>query len=254
VQRILDLDLDFFLDGAAHMRPYDAGRLDAEDFPPWSTADATTFLKDRCNLTAKLPGFVVENHGELFPLWRDAIAAGELTPPFDVVHVDAHADLGLGDNSYVYLLTSLLFEQPQHRCYPEVGDSGLNDGSWLSFAVACRWISDLTYVFNTDEETPNDIHPYMMQAGDPTAAHLELPAVHKEDLDGLARLYNTPRVVQHLEPKVPFRAVPWRAFQATGRFDVVCLARSPAYTPAESDALFDEIRDRFIDETGFSWS
>jgi len=35
-------------------------------------------------------------------------------------------------------------------------------------------------------------------------------------------------------------------------FDVVCLARSPAYTPAESDALFDEIRDLFIDEAAVS--
>jgi hypothetical protein len=252
MQRILDLDLDFFVDGAAHMRAYDAERLDAEDYPPWSTADAMTFLKDRCNLSAKLPGFAVENHGELFPLWRDAIADGTLTPPFEVVHVDAHADLGLGDHSYVYLLTSLLFEQPQDRCFPAEGTGGLNDGSWLSFALACRWISDLTYVFNTDEDAPTDIHAYMMEAGDPKAAHLELPAVHKEDIDTLSRLHNTPRVVQHLEPKVPFRALPWRAFQAVAKFDVVCLARSCAYTPAESDALFDEIRDRFIDETAFT--
>jgi len=61
------------------MRAYDLARLDAEDFPPWSTADAMTFLQDRCNLSAKLPGFAVENHGELFGLWRDAIAAGTLT-------------------------------------------------------------------------------------------------------------------------------------------------------------------------------
>jgi hypothetical protein len=31
-------------------------------------------------------------------------------------------------------------------------------------------------------------------------------------------------------------------------FDVVCLARSPEHTPASSDTLFDEIRERFIDE------
>lgn len=248
MQRILDLDLDFFVDGVAHDRAADAGRLDGEDYPPWSTADALAFLKDGCNLTKKLPGFVVEHHGELFPLWRDAIAAGKLTPPFEVVHVDAHADLGLGDSSYVYLLTSLLFEEPEDRSFPTVGDSGLNDGSWLTFAVASRWINNLTYVYNGEGPRASDIHPYVMEGFVTHGAHIELAAMDRAELDKVMHMSSTPPVVHHLEPKVPFRSVPWRTFQAAGEFDVVCLARSPSFTPAESDILFDEIRERFIDE------
>jgi hypothetical protein len=57
--------------------------------------------------------------------------------------------------------------------------------------------------------------------------------------------------VQSFEPKVPFGWVSWAEFGAGEPYDVVCLARSPSFTPPASDELFDEIRDRFIDETAF---
>jgi hypothetical protein len=47
---------------------------------------------------------------------------------------------------------------------------------------------------------------------------------------------------------VPFKAIPWRQYTASEPFDLVCLARSPEYTPATCDELFDAIRERFIDE------
>src|SRR4051812_38877731 len=98
MQRVLDLDLDFFIDGPpAHWKRYDGGRLDSDDNPPWPLDRAIEFLAHRCNLNSKLPGFVVEHHGELFARWRDAINAGILRPPFELIHVDAHADLGLGE-------------------------------------------------------------------------------------------------------------------------------------------------------------
>jgi hypothetical protein len=34
VQRILDIDLDFFVEDVASFRDYEAERLDAEEFPP----------------------------------------------------------------------------------------------------------------------------------------------------------------------------------------------------------------------------
>jgi hypothetical protein len=94
VQRILDLDLDFFVRGVAHWRAQDAARLDAEEYPPWTVRESVDFLRSRCGLTGPLPGAVVENHGELFFRWRDAIDAGKLAPPFHVTHVDGHAFRG----------------------------------------------------------------------------------------------------------------------------------------------------------------
>jgi hypothetical protein len=47
---------------------------------------------------------------------------------------------------------------------------------------------------------------------------------------------------------VPFRTLPWPQYTAPAPFDLICLARSPEYTPATCDRLSDAIRERFIDE------
>src|SRR4051812_25445661 len=120
MQRVLDLDLDAFLYGSEHWRARDDARLDAEAHPPWDLPKVLSFLESNCRLSRPLPGFAVEHHGDLFFRWRDAIADGLLVPPFHVTHVDAHADLGMGDCGYVYLLTDLLREAPDARDAPKV--------------------------------------------------------------------------------------------------------------------------------------
>lgn len=252
MQRILDIDLDFFVHGAAHWVAYDGDRLDADEFPPWPLDDAIAFLRRECGLTRRLPGLVVERHGELFDRWRDAIAAGYLAPPLSVTHVDAHADLGMGDAGYVHLMSELLFEPVEQRRFPKTGESGMDDGNWVSFAVACGWVGELIYVFNTTDPRPEDILSYVMEGFDPSAAHIRLAAVNKRDINDLWMLDNKTKVVQHYEPRVPFRTVSFLNFRADRPFNVICLTRSAAFTPAASDALFDEIRDRFIDEGALS--
>jgi hypothetical protein len=247
MQRVLDLDLDFFLTDAAILRGPDDGRLDGADFPPWPLEQVLAFLHERCGLTDPLPGFVVENHGELFTRWREAIDAGLLQAPFHVTHVDAHADLGLGDSGYVYLMTSLLFEKPEDRRHPNTGEGGLGDGNYLAFAIACRWLAELVYVFN-DGGGGDDVLPYLMEGFDPRARSIQLASVasRRELSENLMTPENL--TVDHREPTVPFTATGWQDFQADQPFDFICLARSPAFTPPEADAIFDEIRRRFIAE------
>lgn len=247
MQRVLDLDLDFFLDGAATWRSQEDDRLDAADFPPWPLGQVFSFLRERCGLDRRLPGFVVENHGEMFPLWRGAIDAGRLVSPFHVTHVDAHADLGQGDSGYVYLMTSLLFEEPENRRNPTEGEGGLADGNYLSFAIACRWLSELVYVHN-GSSGGDDVLPYHMEGFSRSAENVQLVSVRSrsELRDNLLTPENF--TVAHREPRVPFRAVAWDQFQADQPFDFICLARSPPFTPAESDPIFDAIRQQFIEE------
>ncbi|WP_257233071.1 hypothetical protein [Rhodococcus qingshengii] len=64
VQRILDIDLDFFVTPVVYW-PEDNERPPAEDYSVWPIDQALDFLRNRCGLTQKLPGFVTENHGEL---------------------------------------------------------------------------------------------------------------------------------------------------------------------------------------------
>lgn len=239
---VLDLDLDFFVHDVAHFRDFQAGRLDDDEFPAWHVDEALSFLRERCRLTSRLPGIVVEHHGERFARWRDAIETGVLSAPFSVTHVDAHADLGLGDAGYVDLLTRVVHLPVRERRDP---GPALGDGNFLAFAAACRWLSDLTYVYN-HEGGGDDVMSYVMDNFDSHAAHVRLPALTKAQLEQLP--FDKPQPVG-LEPPIPFTQVAGPQFSAPKEFDVVCLCRSPAFTPPAADAVFDAIRDVFIDET-----
>lgn len=206
------------------------------------------FLRDRCGLKSALPGRAVEEHSEVFGAWRDGIDAGLLMPPFSVTHVDAHADLGLGDCSWMYLLSEVVFQPLDERRYPREGDDGLNEGSWLSFAVACRWVRDLTYVFRNPEGRPRDLHAPVMKEWNTRSGAVQLAAVDKQNVLRVCDLSGQAPPVEHFEPEVPLECVPWERFQAEEAFDFVYLTRSPTYTPPESDPLFELIRSGFIVE------
>ena len=247
VQRMLDIDLDFFVHGVAHRRTREDGRPDPEEYPAWSLEDALAFLHERLGLTGRLPGFMVEHHGELFGRWGQAIDAGALRAPFHVTHVDAHADLDVGGTGYMHLLTDLLFRDPEDRRDP---GEHLKDSNYLIFAIGCRWLTELDYIYNRrddrDGHGPGDINRVVMRGFRDDADHIELAALTARQMEDFAFVRHTEPV--HLEPAVPFRAIPWAQYTAPAPFDVICLARSPEYSPATCDVVFDAIRERFIDE------
>jgi hypothetical protein len=257
MQRVLDLDLDAFVYGSEHFRSSDAPRLNADEHPPWDLAKVVDFLESRCLIRDRLPGFAVEHHGDLFFQWRDAIERGLLVPPFHVTHVDAHADLGLGDSGYIYLLTELLREPVEGRRNVRVGEDALGDGNYLAFAIANRWIAELTFAIgggweDLDDEadypwTPSDLLIYLLDNFDRWSRTIRLPLLDAQNLqDNLA--YTDRLKPLALEPPVPFTWEVCQRFQAAAPYDVICLARSPAFTPASADLIYDEIRTRFIDE------
>lgn len=255
MQRVLDLDLDAFVYGSEDGRTRDDPRLDAEVHPPWDLPKVLSFLRCNCRLSGPLPGFAVEHHGDLFFRWRDAIEEGLLDPGFHVTHVDAHADLGTGDFGFDYLLTELLRERPQNRHSPKTGDDGLGDGNYLAFTIANRWINDLTYVIGGRYEDfmdypwqPGDLLPHVFENFDLETRTIRLPTLEPRNLR--ENLGSTDRLRPlALEPPVPFDWLLWHEYQATEPFDLICLSRSPSFTPAAADAVYDEIRSRFIDET-----
>lgn len=265
--RVLDLDLDFFLHGTAHYVSYRTEeRLDPEEFPPWSVSDAFSFLEKQCLLVGKLPGFAVEHHSELLYLLGERICDRASGLSMEIVHVDAHADLGLGDAAYRYILTELAFEPIAARwevlkqrglaSRDEMSDLGaysVNDGNWLAFAVACGWVADFTYVWNTDSTStgrPGDLMRPLMKDYDLNSDHLQITAVKDEEFHRY--LGGCPPVPVSRDPAVSFKYLPWRRFQAEKPFECVCLTRSPEYTPAEADPIFDQIRAQFVDESVYA--
>ena len=247
MQRVLDVDLDFFLYGVANdVDPESCERLDAREYPPWTKDDTLSFLVDGCGLNAPLPGFAVERHGEVFGKWRELIEAGRLQTPFHVTHVDAHGDLSMGEIGYKHILTELVRLPAEDR--PAAAAARVGDGDYLAYAIGCRWVSELDYVYN--EGGGGDVHAYFWENFDKASSTIRLAALTEGDVKARFNL-QTPTVA-YSEPRVPLPQIRWDAYTSPAPFDLIFLARSKPFTPAEADALYEAIRKRFIDESALT--
>jgi len=248
---VLDLDLDFFVWPIAHWR--EDGRLPVEDCERLATShEVRDFLERQCQLSkdAKIPGQEFIEHEDAFRVWGRWIRDGTLTSPFSVFHVDAHADLGMGDPGWVYLLTELLDLPLQSRVEPRFASNALNSSNFLAFAIANRWIHSLTYVYPTGPSSANgrtgricpDDLPWMhFRGNDWKTGLIELKHYRRED--HMAVVTGAPRPAPlHVEPPVPFNCTASNEFQFCG-FTHFVVAQSPRYTPPAADDLLEIIRE-----------
>ena len=107
--RVLDIDLDFFLAGCCPLA--DKGRRpELFGHEPWESGRVRRFLEGNCGLSKDrpIPGRIFETHDSALELWRDMLEAKRLTAPFDVTHIDAHSDLGIGYPGPGYVLNGVL--------------------------------------------------------------------------------------------------------------------------------------------------
>jgi hypothetical protein len=281
LQTILDLDLDFFVWPIAYM-PDNNTRLseEADGYRSSSPRQVRRFLESRCHLSArrKIPGHEITDHVDAFFTWRRWLRSGHLLAPFNVVHVDAHADLGMGDGGWPYLLSELLALPVTQRRHPKTGCHGLNSGNFLAFAIANRWIRELTYVFPTRRAPKlkkgppialkvfhgDDLSQIVnLEQGKKRAKRrpIDLMWMHFRDFDtegGLIELKryspgDVRRVVDpvaptplSIEPAVPFTYIASDRFRFSG-FTHMTLAQSPQFTPPSADALLPICRDYFFE-------
>lgn len=247
--RFLDLDLDTFLNTVAH-RP-EGGRLDSNSYKPWSERRVRHFLEQRCGLSTAAPikGWFVEDHDGAFDVMRDLVEGG--SGALDVVHVDAHADLGMGDPSWVDMIVHVAKPLAERR-QPKRADEGLNLGSWLAYALAAEFIADLTYVY--PRGWGKDLPPLYFPGGNTAAGTVEMKAYVRADLPMMG---STPdyHALYHLPPDVvlapvPFRMVALDAYTNPAPFDVALLCRSPDYTPETSERLIPVIDDYIQFQSG----
>jgi hypothetical protein len=242
---ILDIDLDFFQQDVCYSPSKSGSRLsDQRAFAPWSKKAVRSFLENRCLLSksSPKPGFFCVTHDLVFDKWNTMIRESMLQPPFHVVHVDAHADLGLGfrDLSFRYIFSEILHRQVSQRCKPRRGDKdGLKEGNFLSFALACRWISKLTFVPNP--KSHDDLPRYMFKDFDTNSGFLQLKKYHKAQIDNSLILDNV--VPIEVEPTVPFERIAISDFLAESQFDFVFLTQSPTYTLPTTDRLIPIINE-----------
>ena len=242
---VLDIDLDFFLDNIANCREGDE-RLPSDEYNPWPADSVRTFLTRQCGLTTPLPGAVVTEHHELFDVWTSLIDAGRLSIPFNLIHVDAHADMGMGDGGYSYLCCELLHCGMNERRNPRRDRSGLTAGNYILFAIACRWISSITYVHHPGLRlNPHDIIDVAFKDNDPNCGIIQLKRFPQEYFRGIHRL--TEVEPSGYEPPVPLTLVCGDSFHIAELPSFLFAAQSPAFTPATSDPLLDVIREFVVE-------
>ena len=226
MQRVLDIDLDFFLAGCCPLA--EAGKRPAlEGHEPWSEEDVHRFLEKNCLLSRerRVPGKVFLTHDGALQYWAEMIRRGELRPPFHVTHVDAHSDLGIGHPGPYYVLYNVL-SMPQNRrldlerFYHE---KKLDEANYLLFALAARIIGSLE---NVRRPFSKDDVPKQIIMDD--NAHVRLP----QSFPDLFERANGP------EPIIPYTEYKEDgSFFATEPYDFISLAVSPRYAPEEADSL-----------------
>ena len=105
-------------------------------------------------MVIKIKQKIVTNHNEVLYYWGKLIQEYRLSVPFEVVHIDSYADLGLGYPSWVFILDSLLSAPAEERMkienYGEMFEKYYEPsiGDYLLFALAFKWIRKLVYVCN----------------------------------------------------------------------------------------------------------
>jgi hypothetical protein len=227
--RFLDLDLDFFLNDNAYRSGSDSGRL-SSTYKPWSASRVRRFVEERCGLSrdTPVPGRTVESHDEVLLFWRTLIESGSLRVPFEVIHVDAHPDLWVGDG--LYLISEFLFVDSE-PLLAMLGKKYIHSGNYLTFAIAYRWIASLVWVYLRR-------NPEGLPEWDGDARSSSLWFKNRKRTCARQQLPLATR-----GSPVPFRIVPWRTFRTGERFDYISFCKSPEFTPPESDELIPVIEE-----------
>jgi hypothetical protein len=253
--RFLDIDLDFFLDGVANCIPDGCtDRLSDNNYNPWPNAKVTEFLEGKLGLQAdkRIKGKVFRHHNEVLYYWRNLINESKLTIPFEIIHVDSHADLGLGYSSWVFIFEDLLgievADRPSIEKYkdwfkvynePRVGD-------FLLFAIAYRWVSKLDYICHPTKNSDDYVWYILKDCVEPND-RIQLP--HNRPATALKEESKRKEFLRtaKLEPEVEFNIVnDLRKVDYNGDFDYMTLTISPNYTPVSSDSIIEIVR-KYID-------
>ncbi len=116
----------------------------------------------------------------------------------------------------------------------------VTEGCYLLYALACRKVGKLTYVYPDDFEGGDDVPVQILRDFDRRSGFIEIKLF--ETTGGFAPITPQSKVLS-TEPTVPFAMIKGPDYRETQPFDYVFLAQSPAYTPVSADPLIDVISE-----------
>lgn len=243
MQLVLDIDLDFFLDRILYATEEPVQRPRREDYRVDAEEVALAYLREKCGLceTTPVPGYACTRHKDAWFHWRRMLRQGVLKEPFEVVHVDAHADMGLGNNSCLYIAEELLAEPVKRRRPPiKGGEWAVGDCNFIAYALATRWIGKLTYV--THPKWEDDVQWLHMKDFSTTSGFVEMKRFEPGFTEQLDHFMDVKNLPFEAEPPIPLSVVPREEFHIDRRPDFVFISQSPNYTPASADTLFEKMK------------
>ena len=265
--KVLDLDMDYFMERVATDVPFEIlDRLPEDEYGGyvWTERRIRQFLEENLGLSKqkKLPGRVVTGHNESLFFWEELIVDKKLNLPFEVVHIDSHADLGLGCPTAHFLqsafLTLPIETRRRVRNFEFNGKiKEINIGDYLLWGIAYRMISRITYCSNPKGDsndycwdTLKDFHEELIWDY-PVSNYIQL--TFNKDMD-LPKYGSTDEYKKkYLEgaikdPEVELRIIPTIGdVNYDGEFNFVVLAQSPNYTPASADFIIDIFKEYIVE-------
>lgn len=263
---VLDLDMDYFMEAIAHTPFSITERLEEEYYGEsvWPEMRVRSFLENNLGLSKdkRIQGRIVKGHNEALFFWEELIEKGMLSDPFEVVHVDSHADLGLGCASNDFLQSVMLTMPVETR--RKVRDFEFNGkieqisiGDYLLWGIAYRMISKVTYCANPNGDKDDYCWDTMKNFHEEYISNKQvtnyIQLTYNKDME--LPYYNSEKEYKekYLEgaikdPEVEFVIIPTvEGVNYHGDFDYVLMAQSPNYTPASADFIIDVFRE-YIDE------
>lgn len=243
--RVLSLDVDFFVTPVARsLSLSDEARLPGSRYKTPTIKVVRQFLEERCKLSAQatLPGVFMRHHGQAF----DVIDRLANRAPIELIHVDAHADLGLGwgkaGESWKYILRDWI-----HRPAPRPNPTDHVDaGNWLAFAAAGECLQTVQFV---PTEKPTDLFRYYFRRDEQESPYgrltLEFFALTDADFDKRWFDSRWPAVVDGRTPvvSIPFDVVAPEHFRLPAPPDFVMVCQSPQFTPKSADEIIELARE-----------
>lgn len=261
--KVLDLDMDYFMEHIASFISFNTSeRLDEDGYGDtvWSEERVRDFLENNLGLSKnnKIPGRVVVGHNESLFFWEELLEQGKLADPFEVVHVDSHADLGLGCSSSDFLQSAFLTlpVETRRRIRDDEG-VGISIGDYLLWAVAYKMISKITYCANPNGDkndyvwdTLKDFKEDMIW-NKPISNYIQLKYNSQMEWPKYndSKEYKKKYMLGAIkDPEVELRIIPTiEDVKFQGDFDYAVIAQSPNYTPASADFILDVFRDYIVE-------
>ena len=252
---ILDLDLDFFLNqSSAWVSTNGTNRLPSKIYTPWEINEVINFLENQCRLIKekKIDGKLLTHHDEVYYEVKNMIESGQINT-VNIDHVDAHADLGLGDLCFKYLFFNLIRKSVRKRYYhnenvPKIEKMG--PGNYLLFMIANRWVKRLRYIHL--DKNGNDTNWVFFKDLNPDSGFIKLRAYCEsqipedfERVDPYKFILETSPCI--FEKEIPFETIYNRDFTTDLNYDYIFLTQSPSFTPVESDKLIPIILE-YVDQ------